>query len=135
MLNRENFLQKIDVTQLGGWTKVKNHVEIEKVYKFPQLEAKDFHQLAEISHGIHPILKGIQCASHIRKKELENWDGCEIDNFEEYEEAIRECPSSSSVEIYVKRLDRRPKGYYRLEVRNLLPPWPGMTFNILIIDI
>ena len=65
--------------------------------------------------------KGMQYASHLRKKEVEeNYD---VEDLETYDKLIKRPLRNYSISI--KRLERRPKGYYQLESRKILPKWPG----------
>ena len=58
LINTENFLQHLNLVDIPGWTKV-NYSDLDTQYKFPALPYNKFEQLAEISHGIHCIKKGM----------------------------------------------------------------------------
>ena len=120
LLNRENFLQHLNLLLTKNWKKVKPS-EIWENYNIRQLNGTNFHQIAEIVHGIHASRKGVQVASQLRKREVHlKYEG---DDLEEYRKLIRQ--PLESLDVFVKRLNVKPAGYSALENMNVLPTWSG----------
>ena len=103
------------------WDQITVFTDVWTKYNFPQLPAQKFEQISEITHGIHALRKGIQCASYHNKKEVELNEN--IKDYEEYKYLISQ--PVQTLQIYVKRQSRKPRGYTRLEAMNVLPKWPG----------
>ena len=96
-------------------------------YKFPRLPRSKFDQLYEVC-SIHAAKKGLNSICYSRREEVDNEELSDIEAFEDYRALIRE--PLEDLEVFAKRVSRRPAGYRQLEGTNVLPEWPG-TKNIL----
>lgn len=121
LINVENFLQYIDMTQSDKWEEIKDLDDVETKYNFPQLTAKKLQQVFEVIHGIHPIRRAVQVASYLRKKEVD--ENYVVEDFDHYLELLDD--DVEDLQLYVMRLDRPPRGYNQLASRNILPEWSG----------
>ena len=120
-MNEENFLQHIDMAKGDDWDQITVFTDVWTKYNFPQLSAQKFEQISEITHGIHAVRKGLQCASYHCKKEVEMNE--DVKDYEEYKHLIGQ--PVQTLQIFVKRQSRKPPGYTRLEALKVLPKWPG----------
>ena len=128
-MNQENWLQHIDVTEKDGWIKVDDIDELTTVYNFPTVDETNFEQLYEVT-SVHPLRKGVSSMSYSRTQEVyRNYPI--IDTFEELVALMKD--SLDDLEVYALRQSRKPAGYTQLEVKGVLPEWPGNAFNYVFL--
>ena len=95
------------------------------VYNFPTVDETNFEQLFEVT-SVHPLRKGVSTMSYSRVKEVQR-DYPNIDTFEELVELMQD--SLDDLEIFARRVSRKPAGYTNLEGIGVLPDWGGIFFS------
>ena len=71
-------------------------------------------------------VKGVSAMSYSRVKEVQR-DYPNIDTFEELVELMQD--SLDDLEIFARRVSRKPAGYTNLEGIGVLPDWGGIFFS------
>ena len=95
------------------------------VYNFPTVDETNFEQLFEVT-SVHPLRKGVSTMSYSRVKEVQR-DYPNIDTFEELVELMQD--SLDDLEIFARRVSRKPAGYTNLEGIGVLPDLGGIFFS------
>lgn len=96
------------------------------VYNFPTVDETNFEQLFEVT-SVHPLRKGISTMSYSRVKEVQR-DYPNIETFDELVDLMQD--SLDDLEIFARRVSRKPAGYSNLEGIGVLPDWGGIFFHV-----
>ena len=87
-------------------------------FNFPQLPPEKFHQIYEVTSGVHPLHKAKGVNSQKRRSEVENLE--KPNNYEDYCLLMGEGVHDPKIEVL--RLDEPTAMYLNLVSQGVLPP-------------